>query len=454
MRRRMSRSIALCAVAAMVVAACGSDDDGAATAATADATATTPTTTAPAATTSDTGGSTETSATADEPAGTTDGTTAVTTGSTGALDPSLEPVTVYLVTDGDPASGSENVPAKDGLTAAVAALNARGGLLGHEVKVEFCQNPFSIDQAVQCVQDAVKDPSIVAFVGNSTNSGEQIDPIIAAAGIPIIAGLPLTPTQGASPNEFPIHIGASMFPAAGQLAAAEGYKRILVGTIQTEGTAGMEGYISAFIAGTDSKVEGSVSLPLTKPDLSAEAAKADAEADAVVMITDAATMGRFASSVAQLGSDVVLVTGGLTAGKLAMDGAGSDLNGARVVRSILPPNTDVPGSAMFLADMDAGGVSESAVDEAAVNNWLGVQILDQAATAAKSVAPGDVLAALNAMTDVETYGLTPPIDFSVPTSYAGGTLTRIFNPSVVYGTVKDGEHVVESLEWHNVLKGS
>jgi branched-chain amino acid transport system substrate-binding protein len=381
-------------------------------------------------------------------------TSPTTAGSVSSAAPATgSSVTVYMVTDGDAASGTENTPAKDGISAGVAALNAKGGLLGHRVEVKFCQNPFSVEQAVQCVQDAVKDPTAIAFLGNSTNAGEQIDPLIEKAGLPIIAGLPLTPRQEASPNEFPIHIGAQMFPAAGRLAADKGLDRISVGSILTQGTAGMEQLISSLVSGTKAKVVGTVSLPITKPDLSAEATKAANESDAIVMVTDAATMGRFASAVRQQGANLTLVTGALTAGKKAMDAAGADLNGTRVVMSMLPQETEVPGNKLFLADMKAANREGSAVDEAAVNTWLGVQILSQAAKAANSVEPAALLKALNSMSNVETYGLTAPIDFTKPTSYANGTLTRLFNTSVRYATIKDGMYQLDAGDWVNVLQG-
>jgi branched-chain amino acid transport system substrate-binding protein len=216
----------------------------------------------------------------------------------------------------------------------------------------------------------------------------------------------------------------------------------------------MEQLISSVLVGTKAKVVGTVSLPITKPDLSAEATKAANQSDAAVMVVDAATMGRFSSAVRQQGSDLTLVTGALTAGKKAMDAAGDALNGTRVVMSILPPEADVPGNKMYLADMRAAGRQASAIDEAAVNNWLGVKILEQAAKAAQSVESAALLKALNSMSSVDTYGLTKPIDFTKPSTFLQGKLTRIFNPSVAYATIKNGKYVLDTGKWVEVLHGS
>jgi branched-chain amino acid transport system substrate-binding protein len=361
------------------------------------------------------------------------------------------PVVIYTLTDGDPTNGSENKSLKFGLQAAVAGVNKSGGLLGHEVQLKICQSPFKADQQAQCAKDALADPNFLAFVGDATNAGEQVEPMVKAAGVPVVAGIVLTPSQLKSPNEFSLHIGTQMHPAGARVAALDGNKRIVVGTNLLEGTQGIEGLTGSLLQGTGATLTGSVSLPQGKPDLSAEVTKAASDGDDIQMVTEVGTLVRFLVAKQNLGAKINISAPALIVGADGIASGGSALDGTNITFSFLPEGEQADGHKRIKTDMEAIGQGSRLVDDFTINSWLGVQVLSQAVTKANSVDPREVLKALSQLNDVNTYGLTQPIDFTKSVSYNKGAITRIFNPWVISGTIQNGKYVVKSAEWIDVL---
>ena len=79
-----------------------------------------------------------------------------------------------------------------------------------------------------------------------------------------------------------------------------------------------------------------------------------------------------------------------------------------------------------------------------VGNWLSTYIFEQAAGKTQEITGANVLAALNAMTNVDTLGLTPPIDYTKPVKVAQLPLPRIFVSTIVQASVKKAKIVSAS----------
>jgi ABC-type branched-subunit amino acid transport system substrate-binding protein len=90
---------------------------------------------------------------------------------------------------------AQNLPEEQaGATAAVNAINKTGGMSGHKVVMETCNDQYNPNQAATCAHQAVSD-GVAAVFGNSVFSPEIV-PVLAAAHIPMI-GL-----QGANPIDY------------------------------------------------------------------------------------------------------------------------------------------------------------------------------------------------------------------------------------------------------------
>jgi hypothetical protein len=108
----------------------------------------------------------------------------------------------------------------------------------------------------------------------------------------------------------------------------------------------------------------------------------------------------------------------------------------------------------FNAEMDEYA-PDAVRDDTAENAWLGMHLIDDLMEGKGKVTAASLTEALNTTGKIDL-GLIPPIDFKqgaeIP-ELAPGLETRIFNTSVVYTVVEDGELVATTGEFVDVLEG-
>jgi ABC-type branched-subunit amino acid transport system substrate-binding protein len=89
-------------------------------------------------------------------------------------------------------SASSQAPALPAVVVATArAMNRSGGLHGHPLGVEFCNDQFDPNQTAACARKMVSDGVVAMVGGNSTFDGAS-QPILEAAGIPEICINPIS----------------------------------------------------------------------------------------------------------------------------------------------------------------------------------------------------------------------------------------------------------------------
>ncbi len=116
--------------------------------------------------------------------------------------------------------------------AAVDAINAKGGLNGKKIVLDFCDEGGNPNKAADCARKLVSD-GVVADVGDANTNGDKIGPILLAAGIPRIAPLALSATEYNSKGNYPLNGGAVvMFQGAAISAAQHGAKSIFIAATQ------------------------------------------------------------------------------------------------------------------------------------------------------------------------------------------------------------------------------
>src|SRR3984957_18683229 len=124
--------------------------------------------------------------------------------SSGTSSPSVSPAAATSAATGSTATGSaiqlmvlntENGPEANspedvaGAQAAAMAINASGGINGHQVKIISCNDQFNPNVAAQCGRTAATD-HVVAVVGNKSTNGTVIDPILQQEKIPSVGDQP------------------------------------------------------------------------------------------------------------------------------------------------------------------------------------------------------------------------------------------------------------------------
>lgn len=123
-------------------------------------------------------------------------------GTTNSASGNKDSVTVMVI--GDLSSPVLSLPQLvTGAQAAVNEVNAQGGVNGRTVRLETCNAQADPNVAAQCARKAVTD-KVSAVVGMLTIQSNSVQPILAQAKIPSIAGLDTSPLDHTSPNSFAV----------------------------------------------------------------------------------------------------------------------------------------------------------------------------------------------------------------------------------------------------------
>jgi ABC-type branched-subunit amino acid transport system substrate-binding protein len=133
-------------------------------------------------------------------------------------------VTVTVISqDTGPDFSSPDVPPV--ATATVAQINSSGGLAGHQIHLVVCNDNQDPTTGGNCARAAVADHSVAVVEGISEEGG-TIDPILQAAGIPLILS-PVVPADYSDPDAFLKDGGTiTLWGAQGELLAKNGCRKI------------------------------------------------------------------------------------------------------------------------------------------------------------------------------------------------------------------------------------
>src|ERR1700677_1225853 len=126
----------------------------------------------------------------------------------------------------------------DGTTVAAAAINARGGVDGHPIKVIDCDDgaPFSDpNDTAQCASQAVQD-HVLAMVGNFSLFTSNIYASLQPASIANIGGLPSTSVDNTNPLSYPVQPdNTTTYAGIGLMLGRQKCKKVAFVGSQSEG---------------------------------------------------------------------------------------------------------------------------------------------------------------------------------------------------------------------------
>jgi branched-chain amino acid transport system substrate-binding protein len=368
-------------------------------------------------------------------------TTTTTTKLTGS------PVTIGVIYTDDDGTGAEASYVEDSLRASVAALEARGGLNGHPIKIRVCTTGANDTNAgAQCANEMVNDPSLIAMVGSSTSNGDAVNPILEKEGVANIAATPLSSSDYSTKVNFPVTGGAVTGPGVATLLTDEfGAKTVNLAYPDLAATATLPILFAQALGPRELELGTQVKLPIEKQDLSAEAAQLAKGADGIAVTAFADQFARLVKSGRSSGAwpaDLKVATFTSTLNNEVIETLGADAEGIYAPALLALTTVDSPGMRKYLGDLEKYGkndIFDRAEDDVVKSPWLGLQILAAATKGLTTIDRASVLAAMNKL-QFDSEGLAPPFDFSKEnTTILGGAVPRLFNTSVMYGVVKDGK---------------
>ena len=306
-----------------------------------------------------------------------------------------------------------------------------------------CNSALDPNKAEQCARDAVA-AKVAAVIGINSSEQPAMVPILEGAGIPIIAPVPVDPSVLSSKVSFPITAGVpGAFIAMPELLASKGAKQISLVYPDIPGAAAAKLFVSAGTALAGAKEGQSVPVAPDAADLSpAIAAATKDNTDGIIAFLLGDSQGKLLQTAKQQGVTAKLVTASAFLSPGLLKSLGSVTNGLYVVGVAVPTTTKTKGGKMFTKDMNAFDKKLAQTDFAA-QNWLGTWVFERVANTLPDINASTMLDAMGKLDNFDMGGLTPPLtttkNFTSTNPTFNALLPRLFNPTVVYMSVKNGK---------------
>jgi ABC-type branched-subunit amino acid transport system substrate-binding protein len=355
---------------------------------------------------------------------------------------------IELMVAGDLSSPAAIPEVPTGAEAAVAALNASGGIDGRPVHLIVCDDNDPSPTA--CARRAVA-AHVAATVG-SMSAG--IDPILLANGIAQVGNVPFVAGDYTAPNSFPLFGFVTASGGIIKELAAAGCHRVAPMVLAGE-SSGDDANRYLHLAQTTTPgvtVLPAIPVPFGLPDLSAQLAKATGDgsdciaailrsSDVAKVLVEAQEQGvkeKFGFGESSVSQDLVT----------QLKGASEGIYVAGGFRALSSEN---PAVAQFKAQM-ARYQPQAELDNFSENSWAAVKLFEIAATNAlgryHAIDARSIYATMKTLSDVNL-GICAPVSFTRP----GGLpdAPRVVDTNVFFTQVRHGVITDLSETPHSVL---
>jgi ABC-type branched-subunit amino acid transport system substrate-binding protein len=322
-------------------------------------------------------------------------------------------------------------------------INAKGGINGHPLQVETCDDRGDPNEGANCARKAVDD-KVVAVVGSFVFDASRIIPVLEQAKIPWFGQCcPLVAQEFTSAISFPI---GSLFPAMG---AANGWKMaqdkckkpVVIYIDIPAGDVAQPAFVNAYkVGGGDPAAIKVVKIPIVAQDYSAQVAQATSGGTDCISggISDSNWAAWLPAMQAAGAKQRLYGLQGNLDGKIAQQFP--DVTNNAVVSGSYP---DI--SAKVWDDYRAA-LSKYKAPDLDWNSLAGLGTWTAYTAFSKIVSgiTGDItnqsfLDAANKTTALDTGGMIPVIDLTKQYTGFGGTLPRIVNRTTYFDVVKSGK---------------
>ena len=444
---RSRRMLAAGTALVLVLAACGGDDDDDA-ASTASATA--ESSAAPATSGTDSATATEAPSASGSASATAEESTAeesIASESTASESTAAESTASATPASGDPyvvyiLNASPTSDYGEAYDAMEQAVNDRGGINGRPVELVDCRDNYDPNNTTKCTQDAV-DAGAIAIIAASTSCGSQMTQIAEAAKLPSIADQYLCADAFASPAVFPFASGV-LAPSAGMAAGVEtfGITEVIVTTVDVPAGRGYPPLVQSIVEPVGGNVTGEVYVPVSATDLAPYAAQI-ADQPGILAEGNTVDLGsRLGQQLLQQGFDRPVVYNPTTWDVASIEEFFGSPTNAYIPSAY---DLDSEGYQQFDADLKEYAPDFPYRNGSLQNAWLGLNTIAAAGPElGDDITSSDVWDYFNTNTAVDTFGMTPPLDFTQPNESMGGMVPRAVNDMIALYHYEDGKLVRQS----------
>jgi len=359
---------------------------------------------------------------------------------------------VLLYTIADTGTTLQNEPEVYGAAQAAAlSINNSGGINGHPIKIENCNGQGQANTQAACARQIVAAHA-TAVVGYQEVYGDNINPILQAANVPMVGSTPEEATDLTSPITFSYNssIGDQCAAVAVQFAKM-GFTKIGYLELNNPLAVALGNQVDKVLkqlktpSGQPLK-SYVVSAPLTAADYTPYVAELQKDGvQGVILLTAASAGGATMTAASNAGYKMVFGSTAIDFTKQAVLGSLGSIADGFIGTSPLPDTSaNLPGVAKFKTDMTAaaeagiGNTGTANEDAYSLNAWLSVYAVAEAAAPIKGdVTNTSLIQALNSAKGLTLQGLTPPW---TPTKPGPAAEPRISNLGVWASQYKSGAY--------------
>lgn len=339
--------------------------------------------------------------------------------------------------------------AEAAMKAAVATINAAGGVNGHQLSLDVCDDQNDPNLASGCARSAVSNHD-VAVVSAYTAYTPEIVPILQAASIPYFNTTPSEQIDFTSPDEFPLTGGLYGETAAlGQAMVADGCTKIgqvVAGTtVNEQGAEWLE-------KGAKSKGASVVSVQVSNTATDFAAPVAQLESSGVqCIVTDTAPPAapKIVTAVVQSGKKLPIGAVSPEFGDQTLQTMGAEADGMVLVGHGYRPADTVPAVAAIRNGMAKYTPGTPPTEAFSIDAWTAVTVAASVIGHVSGTVTGaSVLSAANATTSVDSNGLLAAFAFNGPSPIA--SLPRAKNWGYTTWKVEGGRAQLVSPKFLNL----
>jgi branched-chain amino acid transport system substrate-binding protein len=384
---------------------------------------------------SSSGGSTSSAGTA----GSTGSTSSAQAGSSSAATGS--PIDVGLVTSLTSTTLAPYPQVAVAQKAAIAYINSTGGINGHPLVANQCDDQDQANTAATCASAAVRSGDVAIIGGTEVFPG--FFSTVNAAKLTFTGGLGLIPQELSSPVSFPVtSVAAGWYFGSGALAVKLGAKKVTIVQCSIpacEGTA-QESAAALKIAG-DSTAPQFVTFQLGQAISATDAQQVIKQnPDAVLIAAPGPYPQQMMTALRQAGYTGKIINNIGSFDPQAIKTVGNSVaDGTYVVSTLhLPTETSIPAVALYNTWLDKTDASAQK-DELSLLEWTAVLDFADIAKSLPTVTRASVLSAYQNLKTPINVGTSAP--FSVAGSPSPlSTAPQLHSTDVMYSEIENGQY--------------
>ncbi len=317
-----------------------------------------------------------------------------------------EPIKIMTLSVVAPGLNAEEIGLS--VEARAKAVNAAGGIGGRPLEVEVCNTKLDPNVTVQCARKAVSE-DVTAVVGGLTFF-PQVFPILEKAGIPFIGGLGISPEELNSPISYPVGAGEpGWFYGEAKLLADKGVQNPAFITCEP---ASCQWAAEVFEEGWNAIGSGKIGKKIVIPDGQADMAPIAASAtakgiDGIALATYDSVNAQLVKEIRQTGFEGPIVINATNISPETIKALGPMAKGLYAAGNQLPTSSDDPAVKQYREELEAQKPGTK-LTELGTNAWAATDLFVRVAEKLDQVDAETLKQALDSTNEPIETGIAPP----------------------------------------------